>query len=228
MRGEFNARRRGRRRWGAPAGRWPALVHMQTGARPYIDRHRCISALAPVRLITSSAAWHTMSAFGVFTAPTYEGAVRSMVAQCVLIAALAAHMSWTFRRPRDLARSMTVAGVGCFAGLLALAVVRWWGLGSRSREYQALYLGAGREEFLLAEFVTFARWSLAAATVGLIAAWLVLKVRCRRSRELTGVGRAEPTVAPERKKRRKKRVPCSKEMSGNLRTVYATARNGFI
>jgi hypothetical protein len=24
------------------------------------------------------------------------------------------------------------------------------------------------------------------------------------------------------------RVPCSKEMSRNLRTVYATARNGFI
>jgi hypothetical protein len=27
---------------------------------------------------------------------------------------------------------------------------------------------------------------------------------------------------------KKKRVPCSKEMSGNLRTMYATVRNGFI
>ena len=138
-----------------------------------------------------------MSAFGVFTAKTYEGAVQSMVAQCLLSAALAAYMGWTFRRQRGLAWSLTVAGIGCFAGLLALAVVRWWGLEIRWREYQPLYPGAGWEEYLQGEFITFARWSLAAAAGGLIAAWLVLRIDCQKLTELTRVGRAEPTVAPD-------------------------------
>ena len=138
-----------------------------------------------------------MNIFGVFTAPTFEGAVQSMVAQCLLSAALAAYMGWTFRRHSGLARSLTVAGVGCIAGLLALAVVRWWGLGIRWREYQTLYPGAGWEEFLQGEFITFARWSLAAATGGLIAAWLVLRISRQKLTGFIRVGRGEPTVAPD-------------------------------